>query len=282
MPYNKIKKDKLDYYLNELAKEYHKLGRKSKGEIILIGGAAIIANYDFRHMSEDADSIIYAESHLKEAIQKVARKNNLPDNWLNQDFIYTRSYSDKIAKYAKNYKQLSYGITFKIIDREYLVAMKLASFRKYKNDISDIVGILIAEYKNGNEIHLKEIQSAIINLYGVYNYIGDEAISFIERIMENKEYLNMYDSVSNDEKLGRTIYQELKNKIDINEHNINDVLSKTKQLRLLELYKKLNINISDNINENAYLAQIELDKNGIDANDYFGDLYLLHNQLLPK
>lgn len=102
MSYNKIQKDKLDYYLNELAKEYHKRGRKSRGEIILIGGAAIIANYDFRCMSEDADSIIYAESHLKEAILTVARNNNLPDDWLNQDFVQTSSYSDKIAKTARN------------------------------------------------------------------------------------------------------------------------------------------------------------------------------------
>lgn len=282
MSYNKIEKNKLDYYLNELAKEYHKLGRKSKGEIILIGGAAVIANYDFRCMSEDADSIIYAESHLKEAILKVARDNNLPDNWLNQDFVQTRSYSDKIAKYAKDYKTFAYSITFRIIDREYLIAMKLASFRKYKNDISDIIGILKAEHEKGNEIYLEQIKQAIINLYGEYNYIGDEAIAFIEKSMQNKTYLTMYDDVIDDEQLGRNIYMELKNEMYITEQNINDVLLKTKQLRLIELYKNLSIKPSDDMHENASLAQKVLEEKGLIAKEYFGDLYLLHSQYLNK
>lgn len=42
-------KDNLETYLKELAKEYRKLGGKGMpAEIILIGGAAIIANYGFR------------------------------------------------------------------------------------------------------------------------------------------------------------------------------------------------------------------------------------------
>ena len=104
MQYNKITKYNLDHLLFEVAKEYHKLGKKAKGEIVIVGGAAIITNYNFRNMSEDADAIIKAESHLKEAITIVARRNNLPDNWLNSDFKITRSYSDKLELYSKHYK----------------------------------------------------------------------------------------------------------------------------------------------------------------------------------
>lgn len=42
----------LDEYLKEVAKEYRKMGGKSMpAEIILIGGAAVIANYGFREMT---------------------------------------------------------------------------------------------------------------------------------------------------------------------------------------------------------------------------------------
>ena len=256
------------------------MSKKAKGEIVIIGGAAIIANYGFRCMSEDVDSIFYTESFLKDAILSVARKNNLPDNWLNQDFIKTRSYSNKIGKYAKPYKTFSYCITYKIIDREYLIAMKLASFRKYKNDISDIIGILITEYERNNEITLEQIKQAVINLYGYYDYIGNEAIEFIEKTMSNSKYLSMYNSSINDEKLGRQIYEELKDEIEINAQNIDDILSKTKQLRLIELYKNLNIPISNSMIENANMAQNVLINNKQNSEEYFGDLYLLHLQFL--
>ena len=46
---NYFTKDNLDMYLKELAKEFRKLnGNKIPAEIILIGGAAILANYGFR------------------------------------------------------------------------------------------------------------------------------------------------------------------------------------------------------------------------------------------
>ena len=42
---NTITKENLDFYLRELAKEYRKLiGTKVKAEIILVGGAAVLAN----------------------------------------------------------------------------------------------------------------------------------------------------------------------------------------------------------------------------------------------
>jgi len=62
-------KDNLDTYLKELAKEYRRLnGTAMPAEIILIGGAAILANYGFRDMTCDVDAVIHASSSMKEAI----------------------------------------------------------------------------------------------------------------------------------------------------------------------------------------------------------------------
>lgn len=42
-------RNNLDDYLSKVAKEFRKLnGRKMRAEIILIGGASILANYGFR------------------------------------------------------------------------------------------------------------------------------------------------------------------------------------------------------------------------------------------
>ena len=86
--YNEIfTKEKLDLYLKELAKEYRKLGGKNMpAEIILIGGAAIVAHYNFREMTTDIDAVIQAMSSMKEAANHVSDRYHLPNNWINDDF----------------------------------------------------------------------------------------------------------------------------------------------------------------------------------------------------
>lgn len=65
---NYFTKDNLDEYLKELGKEYRRLNGKSMpAEIILIGGAAIIANYGFRDMTTDVDAVIHAVSSMKDS-----------------------------------------------------------------------------------------------------------------------------------------------------------------------------------------------------------------------
>ena len=71
--------DNLNIYLKELAKEYRKLSKdKIHAEIILVGGAAVMANYGFRDVTFDIDAIFRASAAMKEAIQKVGNKYNLP------------------------------------------------------------------------------------------------------------------------------------------------------------------------------------------------------------
>ena len=61
--------ENLDLYLKELGKEYRKsAGKGMPAEIILIGGAAILANYGFREMTTDVDEIINAASSMKDVV----------------------------------------------------------------------------------------------------------------------------------------------------------------------------------------------------------------------
>ena len=56
-------------YLKELGKEFRKLnGKKMPAEIVLIGGAAILANYGFRESTYDIDAVILASSAMKDAL----------------------------------------------------------------------------------------------------------------------------------------------------------------------------------------------------------------------
>ena len=70
-------KENLDYYLKELAKEFRKRnGRNIPAEIVLVGGAAILANYGFREMTYDIDAIITASSAMKEAVNTVGEEQS--------------------------------------------------------------------------------------------------------------------------------------------------------------------------------------------------------------
>lgn len=96
-------------------------------------------------MTYDIDAIIHAFSSMKEAINVVGDELGLPNGWLNSDFTKTASYSPKLLQYSKFYKRFGYVLDVRTVSREYLVAMKLMSGRKYKNDLSDIIGILYEE-----------------------------------------------------------------------------------------------------------------------------------------
>lgn len=92
-----ITKENLDTYLKDLGKEFRKMNGKSiPAEIVMIGGASILINYGFREMTTDVDAIIHASSAMKEAINRVADKYNLPNGWLNADFMRTDSYTSKV------------------------------------------------------------------------------------------------------------------------------------------------------------------------------------------
>lgn len=174
-----INKNNVNFYLNELSKEAKKLGgRGFKIDLILVGGASIILNYNFRNSSCDIDGY-YKSDVLKQAIQRVAERLSLPDDWLNNDFLNTSSFTTNIVKYSEFYKEFNQCLSVRTVSKEYLIAMKLKSFRKYKSDISDIAGIL----EEDKSISLASIKNAVINLYGSYEAVSEEARDFLSQLV---------------------------------------------------------------------------------------------------
>lgn len=169
----------LERYLKELGKEYRCLNGKSiPAEIILISGVVIIANYGFRDMTTDVDAVIHTVSSMKDAVNRVRDKYNLPNGWLDADFMKTASYTPKLDEYSVRYRQFSNVLNVRTVSAEYLVAMKLCSEPKYKKDLSDIIGILNEHEKLGVPITMEDIDRAVCNLYDNWDKIPADSVSF--------------------------------------------------------------------------------------------------------
>lgn len=208
-----LTRDKLDDYLKDLAKEYKKLTHTPiPVELIIVDGASVILNYSFRDSSYDIDAFIQADSCIKESISHVSDHFNLPIDWLNDDFTKTDSFSPKIRQYSIYYRTFSRVLSVRFISREYLIAMKLISFRKYKNDLSDIIGIIHDERKKGTPISKKDINKAIFNLYGEKFQISIEAEQFIDRVLAEENLDTLLSVEQNKEKSNKIILLNQKSK----------------------------------------------------------------------
>ena len=220
-------KENLDLYLRELAKEFRRLnGKNMPAEIILIGGAAIVANYGFRDMTADIDAVIRASSAMKDAINRVGDKYGLPNGWLNGDFMRTSSYSPRLAEFSEYYKTFSNIVTVRTIRAEYLVAMKLCAGRQYKNDLSDILGILAEHEKKGIPIASADVDRAVNELYGGWEAIPGDSQVFIRSAMEKGGYEELYASVREEEAHAKDALISFERKYPgaLNEDNTNVVI----------------------------------------------------------
>lgn len=224
-------KHNIDEYLKKLAKRFRKLnGTRVPAEIILVGGASVLINYGFREKSNDIDAIIQASSAIKDAINQIRDEENLPQDWINSDFTHTASYSPFLRIYSKHYRTFSNIVEIRTVSGKYLIAMKLMSGRKYKNDLSDVIGILKEESSAGNNISIEQIRDAVKNLYGSYDALPDDSKVFIEKLMERldkNDESDIYAEFVEQEKSNKTSLIEFESEYPgvLNEDNISDILS---------------------------------------------------------
>jgi len=224
-------KENLDVCLKELGKVFKKLnGTAMPAEIILIGGAAVLANYGFREMTYDVDAVIMASSVMKDAVNRVGDKLGLHNGWLNMDFKKTDSYSDKLSEVSLYYKTFSNILTVRTITAEYLIAMKLMSGRQYKNDLSDVAGILFEHQRNGNPISREAIDKAISILYGDNAELSINSKKMIDDAFADGNYEQAYKKIRESEKLSKEILLEFDNAYpgELKAENIDSVLEQAR------------------------------------------------------
>lgn len=248
-------KQNLDEYLKALAKEYRRLsGTKIRAELILIGGASVLINYNFRPMTSDVDGTIQASSAMKDAINRVGDKYGLPFGWLNEDFVYTKSYTRKLSQFSTYYRTFSNIVEVRTISAEYLVAMKLCAGRQFKHDFSDVVGILAEHKKRGIPISMDRLKQAYIDLYEDWNNMPGNSQTFINYVFEHDNCEELYDMISHDESIIGALLEkfETENPGVVKEGNLMDVVSNlTAQadsasiLQILGKKQKEQINITE-------------------------------------
>jgi len=220
-------KENLEYYLKELAKEFRKRGHGAPAEMILVGGASVLNNYEFRMASYDIDAYYEAQSVMKEAINAVGDRLGLPTGWINDDFKRTSSYTPKIVQYSEYYKTFSGVLTIRTVRAEYLVAMKLMSGRQYKKDLSDIAGIVYEQMLAGTPMSCQLIDAAVCNLYGGWNGISDYAKDLLNKILSCRDLKALFLELSEDEAGAKEAIIEVEKKYPgvVKESNVDDVIA---------------------------------------------------------
>lgn len=151
-------------------------------------------------MTTDIDAMIEGASAMKDAINNVGNRYGLPYGWLNADFMKTGSYSEKLSQFSVYYKTYSNTVTIRTINAEYLIAMKLRSGRQYKNDLSDVLGILSEHEKRGTPITMEQISKAVADLYGSWNALPENSREFIESTMKDGHFKTLYELAISNEK----------------------------------------------------------------------------------
>lgn len=222
-------KENLEGYLKELAKEYKKRGRGMPAEMILVGGASVLINYQFRAASYDIDASYESPAIMKEAINAVGDKFGLPNGWVNDDFKKTASYTPKIVQYSEYYKTFSGVLQIRTIRAEYLVAMKLVSGRQYKKDLSDIAGIVYEQQMAGKPLTYEMIDKAVCNLYGNWDNIEKYVRDLLDRILACDDLQSLFIELSEDEKATKEALAEMVKKYPtiVKQDNVNDVIAAT-------------------------------------------------------
>lgn len=221
-------RENIDTYLKAVAKEYRKIsGKEVPAELILIGGASVLINYGFRNMTTDIDAMIIAASSMKEAINSVGDRYNLPNGWLNADFKNTSSFTPNLFRYSEYYRTYSNVVSIRTVSAEYLIAMKLRSGRQYKNDLSDILGILAEHEKRGIPLNLDQIKKAFIDLYGNWDLISDSSRTFVENILKNGNFEEQYKEVVREELDNNILLTEFENNYPgaVKTANADDIIS---------------------------------------------------------
>ena len=240
-------KENVGNYFKELSKEIKKeLGRQANIELIVVGGASILLNYGFRQSTQDIDGFVATHSSIKDAINRVGDKFNLPNGWINSDFMQTLSFSPKLVQVSKPYKTYNQVLSVRTVSEEYLVAMKLASFRQYKTDSSDVIGIIKEQRDKDNPITFESVDKAVIILYGGWDNMPDKSKEFLIKALNPDLPQNVYDIAKSTEETNKTLLVNFEKKYPdvLKSENLESILDsiKNKSGNKTELFSRASQN----------------------------------------
>lgn len=101
-----------------------------RGQIFIVGGAAMALAYSTRRVTKDIDAVFEPKSTIYAAAEKVAEEHGLPADWLNDAAKVFMPGKDIQARPLPDIK----GIEVTTASPRYLLAMKLMAMRFGEDD----------------------------------------------------------------------------------------------------------------------------------------------------
>lgn len=101
-----------------------------RGQIFIVGGAAMALAYSTRRVTQDIDAVFEPKAEIYEAAARVAEQRGLPDDWLNDAAKAFMPGHDDDARALPEIE----GIEITTASPRYLLAMKLMAARIGEDD----------------------------------------------------------------------------------------------------------------------------------------------------
>jgi hypothetical protein len=159
--------------LRELGEDLDGLG--VRGEMFIVGGAAMALAYNTRRATRDIDAVFEPKNLIYEAAHRVAARHDLSDGWLNDAVKGMLPGTDPDARECFT----SRGISVSVPSPRYLLALKVAAAR-VDRDADDIRALAqICGYASGSEVldATVQVMGARANLLPKVQFLIEEMFS---------------------------------------------------------------------------------------------------------
>jgi hypothetical protein len=176
-----LSREKIVEYLKILGENLEKQGLK--GEILLVGGAAMCLIHSARDATKDIDALYEPKDIINHIASKIAEQESLPENWLNDS---VKGFVGKNAP-IEEFIELK-GLNVQTVSAEYLLAMKLMSARHGEKDHEDICFLF-------QKLGITKVNEAfnIVQEYFPDNRIPPKTQYVIEEIIASGNIIRKFD-----------------------------------------------------------------------------------------
>ena len=134
-----------------------------RGQIFIVGGAAMALAYSTRRVTKDIDAVFEPKNAIYMAAAKIAKDLGLPDDWLNDA---VKGFTPGADEHARPVPEI-HGLEVTTASARYLLAMKLMAMR-FGEDEQDIEILL-------RECGVRSAQEALDLFTHVYPQAGAAA-----------------------------------------------------------------------------------------------------------
>lgn len=168
--------------LNRFAIRFvQKYGYTYTVNILIVGGSAIALRYNSR-ATVDIDADIAFGGKISDIINQVALDLNIPNDWLNQDFVNSYSYSRKLWDRAEYIGTLNQVINVYIVSELDQLCMKSITTRTKDED--DV--IVLAKALKNKGVTYEMFTENFYRLYRDYVKISRSKDKIIKSILKGR------------------------------------------------------------------------------------------------